>query len=277
MGQGCPGWRGVRGAGTSVSTWPLTLTTTRGLTNATSISPPQVTKAAKAFKPAAQIRCLNFSTKNDSVYDSAGFFIKHLYYCIITLSVSNESTKVQTFAFHSQTRIWSNTSWQMDKTSFLRQMKVRWLTCKFDLWTRDLIIFQCTSIKWNSFSSFTWNICGFAWVSFYFPCPCVCVCVCVCVRSSIFGDKTEVILLQKLNEPLPLESVRRDPPKTAFTSNTGVCVCVCVCVCVWTVNQVLPSTQGPYLSNHEYKIGLGKKVLLLVDELVQWRHIIRVI
>uniref|UniRef100_A0A3Q3J8M2 Polycystic kidney disease 1a n=1 Tax=Monopterus albus TaxID=43700 RepID=A0A3Q3J8M2_MONAL len=38
--------------------------------------------------------------------------------------------------------------------------------------------------------------------------------------SSIFGDKTEVILLQKLNEPLPLETVRRDPPKTAFTSNT---------------------------------------------------------
>ncbi|KAK5866300.1 hypothetical protein PBY51_020501 [Eleginops maclovinus] len=40
--------------------------------------------------------------------------------------------------------------------------------------------------------------------------------------SSIFGDKTEVILLQKLNEPLPLESLRRDPPKTAFTSNTVV-------------------------------------------------------
>ncbi|XP_049901251.1 polycystin-1 [Epinephelus moara] len=40
--------------------------------------------------------------------------------------------------------------------------------------------------------------------------------------SSILGDKTEVILLQKLNEPLPLESVRRDPPKTAFTSNTVV-------------------------------------------------------
>ncbi|KAK2919268.1 polycystin-1 isoform X1 [Channa argus] len=40
--------------------------------------------------------------------------------------------------------------------------------------------------------------------------------------SSIFGDKTEVILLTKLNEPPPLESVRRDPPKTAFTSNTVV-------------------------------------------------------
>ncbi|XP_072318379.1 polycystin-1 [Eucyclogobius newberryi] len=40
--------------------------------------------------------------------------------------------------------------------------------------------------------------------------------------SSIFGDKTEVILLQKLNEPLPLETVRRDPPKTAFESNTVV-------------------------------------------------------
>lgn len=46
------------------------------------------------------------------------------------------------------------------------------------------------------------------------------------VRSSILDDKTEVILLQKLNEPLPLESLRRDPPKTAFTSNTGVCACV---------------------------------------------------
>ena len=45
---------------------------------------------------------------------------------------------------------------------------------------------------------------------------------CLCVRSSILGDKTEVILLQKLNEPLSLESGRRDPPKTAFTSNTGV-------------------------------------------------------
>ncbi|KAF7223722.1 polycystin-1 isoform X2 [Nothobranchius furzeri] len=40
--------------------------------------------------------------------------------------------------------------------------------------------------------------------------------------SSIFGDKTEVILLQKLSEPDPLESVRRDPPKTAFTANTVV-------------------------------------------------------
>ncbi|KAM4584954.1 polycystin-1 [Odontesthes bonariensis] len=40
--------------------------------------------------------------------------------------------------------------------------------------------------------------------------------------SSIFGDKTEVILLQKLSEPLPLETIRRDPPKTAFTSNTVV-------------------------------------------------------
>uniref|UniRef100_A0A3B3YM87 Polycystic kidney disease 1a n=1 Tax=Poecilia mexicana TaxID=48701 RepID=A0A3B3YM87_9TELE len=40
--------------------------------------------------------------------------------------------------------------------------------------------------------------------------------------SSIFGDKTEVILLQKLSEPLTLESIRRDPPKTAFTSNTVV-------------------------------------------------------
>ncbi|XP_029354299.1 polycystin-1 isoform X2 [Echeneis naucrates] len=37
--------------------------------------------------------------------------------------------------------------------------------------------------------------------------------------SSILGDKTEVILL---HEPLPLESDRRDPPKTAFTSNSVV-------------------------------------------------------
>ncbi|NP_001129985.1 polycystin-1 precursor [Oryzias latipes] len=40
--------------------------------------------------------------------------------------------------------------------------------------------------------------------------------------SSIFGDKTEVILLQKLSDPLPREAFRRDPPKTAFTSNTVV-------------------------------------------------------
>ncbi|XP_076151518.1 polycystin-1 isoform X2 [Alosa pseudoharengus] len=40
--------------------------------------------------------------------------------------------------------------------------------------------------------------------------------------SSIFGDKTEVILLQKLNEPPPLGAVRRDPPKTAFTNHTVV-------------------------------------------------------
>ncbi|XP_056892608.1 polycystin-1 isoform X3 [Takifugu flavidus] len=40
--------------------------------------------------------------------------------------------------------------------------------------------------------------------------------------SSIFEDQTEVILLQKHHEPLPLESVRRDPPRTAFTSNTVV-------------------------------------------------------
>ncbi|XP_048871457.1 polycystin-1 isoform X2 [Brienomyrus brachyistius] len=44
--------------------------------------------------------------------------------------------------------------------------------------------------------------------------------------SSIFGDKTEVILLQKMNEPLPPGVVRREPPKTAFTSPftiTDVC------------------------------------------------------
>ncbi|KAF7689316.1 hypothetical protein HF521_012669 [Silurus meridionalis] len=39
--------------------------------------------------------------------------------------------------------------------------------------------------------------------------------------SSIFGDKTEVILLQKMNEPVPA-ALRRDPPKTAFTSRTVV-------------------------------------------------------
>uniref|UniRef100_A0A9J8BCY1 Polycystic kidney disease 1a n=1 Tax=Cyprinus carpio carpio TaxID=630221 RepID=A0A9J8BCY1_CYPCA len=40
--------------------------------------------------------------------------------------------------------------------------------------------------------------------------------------SSIFGDKTEVILLQKMNEPVPCAAFRRDPPKTAFTSRTVV-------------------------------------------------------
>lgn len=37
--------------------------------------------------------------------------------------------------------------------------------------------------------------------------------------SSIFGDKTEVILLQKMNEPTLPAGIR--PPKTAFTSRTG--------------------------------------------------------
>ncbi|XP_066516894.1 polycystin-1 [Hoplias malabaricus] len=40
--------------------------------------------------------------------------------------------------------------------------------------------------------------------------------------SSIFGDKTEVILLQKMNEPVFPAALRRDPPKTAFTSRTVV-------------------------------------------------------
>ncbi|MBN3322381.1 PKD1 protein, partial [Atractosteus spatula] len=40
--------------------------------------------------------------------------------------------------------------------------------------------------------------------------------------SSIFGDKTEVILLQKLNEPVPAGTIRREPPKSAFTSRTVV-------------------------------------------------------
>ncbi|TRY86153.1 hypothetical protein DNTS_030211 [Danionella cerebrum] len=40
--------------------------------------------------------------------------------------------------------------------------------------------------------------------------------------SSIFGDKTELILLQKMNDPLPCGTFRREPPKTAFTSRTVV-------------------------------------------------------
>ncbi|XP_077428176.1 polycystin-1 [Vanacampus margaritifer] len=40
--------------------------------------------------------------------------------------------------------------------------------------------------------------------------------------SSILEDNTEVILLQKINDPLPFESVRREPPRTAFSSNTVV-------------------------------------------------------
>ncbi|XP_031666914.1 LOW QUALITY PROTEIN: polycystin-1 [Oncorhynchus kisutch] len=40
--------------------------------------------------------------------------------------------------------------------------------------------------------------------------------------SSIFGDKTEVVLLQKMNEPLSLGAVKREPPRTAFTSRTVV-------------------------------------------------------
>lgn len=56
-------------------------------------------------------------------------------------------------------------------------------------------------------------------------------------RLSILGDKTEVILRQQLNEPLPLDTVRRDPPKKAFISNTGERVIV----------ETSSSTQGPYL------------------------------
>uniref|UniRef100_A0AAY5EW68 Polycystic kidney disease 1a n=1 Tax=Electrophorus electricus TaxID=8005 RepID=A0AAY5EW68_ELEEL len=44
--------------------------------------------------------------------------------------------------------------------------------------------------------------------------------------SSIFGDKTEVIFLQKMSEAVPPVAVRRDRPKTAFTSRavvTDVC------------------------------------------------------
>ncbi|XP_034544722.1 polycystin-1 [Notolabrus celidotus] len=40
--------------------------------------------------------------------------------------------------------------------------------------------------------------------------------------SSILDDKTEVILLQKPSEPFLPGSMRRDPPKTAFISNTVV-------------------------------------------------------
>uniref|UniRef100_A0A3Q2YRT4 Polycystin 1, transient receptor potential channel interacting n=1 Tax=Hippocampus comes TaxID=109280 RepID=A0A3Q2YRT4_HIPCM len=40
--------------------------------------------------------------------------------------------------------------------------------------------------------------------------------------SSILEDNTEVILLQKINDPLPLDAVRREPPRTAFSSNTVV-------------------------------------------------------
>ncbi|XP_028828513.1 polycystin-1 isoform X2 [Denticeps clupeoides] len=40
--------------------------------------------------------------------------------------------------------------------------------------------------------------------------------------SSILGDKTEVILLQKLSESQPAAAVRREPPKTAFTNHTVV-------------------------------------------------------
>ncbi|XP_053471229.1 polycystin-1 [Ictalurus furcatus] len=57
--------------------------------------------------------------------------------------------------------------------------------------------------------------------------------------SSIFGDKTEVILLQKMSEPVPA-AMRRDPPKTAFTSRTVMDVCkprpfppLCGLVALW--------------------------------------------
>ncbi|MGH0137630.1 UNVERIFIED_CONTAM: hypothetical protein FKN15_016038 [Acipenser sinensis] len=40
--------------------------------------------------------------------------------------------------------------------------------------------------------------------------------------STIFGDKTEVILLQQLNEPGPTGTARREPPQSAHTSRTAV-------------------------------------------------------
>uniref|UniRef100_A0A3B3UL01 Polycystin-1-like n=1 Tax=Poecilia latipinna TaxID=48699 RepID=A0A3B3UL01_9TELE len=54
-------------------------------------------------------------------------------------------------------------------------------------------------------------------------------------------QETEVILLQKLSEPLTLESIRRDPPKTAFTSNTGLFRKVCVTLTplyLWKITSI---------------------------------------
>ncbi|XP_051561683.1 polycystin-1 [Myxocyprinus asiaticus] len=75
--------------------------------------------------------------------------------------------------------------------------------------------------------------------------------------SSIFGDKTEVILLQKMNEPVLPAGVRRDPPKTAFTSRTVVTdVCrprpfppVCGLAALWGswVGLILSSSLSMWL------------------------------
>uniref|UniRef100_A0A671PNE3 Polycystic kidney disease 1a n=1 Tax=Sinocyclocheilus anshuiensis TaxID=1608454 RepID=A0A671PNE3_9TELE len=75
--------------------------------------------------------------------------------------------------------------------------------------------------------------------------------------SSIFGDKTEVILLQKMNEPVPCAAFRRDPPKTAFTSRTVVTdVCkprpfppLCGLAALWAswVGLVLSSSLSMWL------------------------------
>uniref|UniRef100_A0A671KDU4 Polycystin-1-like n=1 Tax=Sinocyclocheilus anshuiensis TaxID=1608454 RepID=A0A671KDU4_9TELE len=75
--------------------------------------------------------------------------------------------------------------------------------------------------------------------------------------SSIFGDKTEVILLQKMNEPVPCGTFRRDPPKTAFTSRTVVTdVCklrpfppLCGLAALWAswVGLVLSSSLSMWL------------------------------
>ncbi|XP_052462150.1 polycystin-1 [Carassius gibelio] len=75
--------------------------------------------------------------------------------------------------------------------------------------------------------------------------------------SSIFGDKTEVILLQKMNEPVPCAAFRRDPPKNAFTSRTVVTdVCkprpfppLCGLAALWAswVGLVLSSSLSMWL------------------------------
>ncbi|KAF5895661.1 polycystin-1, partial [Clarias magur] len=73
--------------------------------------------------------------------------------------------------------------------------------------------------------------------------------------SSIFGDKTEVILLQKMSEPVPA-TLRREPPKTAFTSRTVMDVCkprpfppLCGLVALWGswVGLILSSSLSIWL------------------------------
>ncbi|XP_067115044.1 polycystin-1-like [Osmerus mordax] len=89
--------------------------------------------------------------------------------------------------------------------------------------------------------------------------------------SSILGDKTEVILLQKLSDPLTPGGGRRNPPKTktAFTSNTvitDVCRPEAVPCLVWPCHPMgelggaCPGQWAVYVGGARFQRGRGHDV-----------------